>query len=244
MKKNILTRIILTFIIFAFTSALLLADQGGGYNRNVNNRRFDRKNVTPVKNTQISKIINDIPKKELDSVEITGILQMREEEKLARDVYQYLYEKWNLPIFSNIAKAEATHMKAVGLLISRYNLKDPIKSDIPGKYTSTEIQKLYNDLTSEGSKSLIDALKIGATIEDLDIKDLEEFISKTDNDDIKIVFQNLNKGSRNHLRAFYSQLKKNGADYKAQFISENHLLKIVNSSRERGIVIKNPNFKF
>ena len=150
---------------------------------------------------------------------------MIEVEKLAKDVYNYLHKKWNHPIFSNIARAEATHMNTVGILISRYNLKDPIKTDIPGKYANPEIQKIYNDLSSKGNKSLIDALKISATVEDLDIKDLEEFISKTDNDDIKIVFQNLNKGSRNHLRAFYSLLKKNGADYKAQFISENQFVK-------------------
>lgn len=118
---------------------------------------------------------------------------MIEVEKLAKDVYNYLHKKWNHPIFSNIARAEATHMNTVGILISRYNLKDPIKTDIPGKYANPEIQKIYNDLSSKGSKSLIDALKIGATVEDLDIKNLEEFISKTDIDNIKIVFKILTK---------------------------------------------------
>lgn len=208
--------------------------QGGGANSN----------ATAFSGENMSAAIADIEMKDLDTAEKAGILQMREEEKLARDVYNTLYAKWNIPVFTNIAKAEQTHMDAIGLLIERYNLNDPIKTDVPGKFENEELQKLYTSLTEKGSASLKDALTVGATVEDLDIADLEKLIAQTDNDDIKIIYQNLNKGSRNHMRAFYSQLERNNAGYKAQYISSDYLNKIINSNRETGTLITDPNFTF
>ena len=57
----------------------------------------------------------------------------------------------------------------------------------------------------------MDALIVGATVEDLDIKDLIDLLNKTDNPDIILVYNNLNKGSRNHLRAFIAQIESLGA---------------------------------
>ncbi len=222
-------------VIALLSTGIIYADQRRGKGKY---------NETPVNRGDIQALINKYPVKSLDKSEIKGILQMREEEKLARDVYNYLYSKWNLRIFSNIARAEETHMNAVGLLIERYKLEDPIKNDIPGKFENSALQDIYNELIKEGSKSLIDALKVGATVEDLDIKDLEDLIKKTDNNDIKIVYQNLDKGSRNHLRAFYSQLKKNGATYKAQYITQDYLNRIISSPRETGKQITDPDYKF
>lgn len=37
------------------------------------------------------------------------LLYMREEEKLARDVYITLYEKWGIPVFNNISNRESDH---------------------------------------------------------------------------------------------------------------------------------------
>ena len=38
---------------------------------------------------------------------------MREEEKVARDVYLSLNDTWNLRIFKNITSSEQTHMNAI-----------------------------------------------------------------------------------------------------------------------------------
>ncbi len=183
-------------------------------------------------------LIANIPASPLSEEEVKSLIQMREEEKLARDVYITLAKMWNLNIFSNISKSEETHMNAIKALLDRYNLEDPVKSDEVGVFTSEEMQKLYNDLIAEGSKSLIDALKVGATVEDLDIKDLEDFLKVTDNDDIKIIYQNLTKGSRNHLRAFMRNIKANGGTYEPQFISKEEFDKILASDMERGAVDK------
>ena len=194
--------------------------------------------------SDMQSVLESVAVTYISEAEAEGILLMREEEKLARDVYLALYEKWGLRTFTNIAGAESTHMDAMGILLERYNLDDPIKTDAIGVFTNPELQGLYTALVAQGSESLSAALTVGATIEDLDIYDLERLIADTDNDDVKIVYQNLLKGSRNHMRSFYMQLSRNGVDYQAQYMSSEGLSKILNTDMERGAVITNPNFMF
>ncbi len=193
---------------------------------------------------EMESVLESVEVGSLSDAEAEGILLMREEEKLARDVYLTLYEKWGLRTFTNIAGAESTHMDAMGILLERYHLEDPIKSNSIGVFTNPEMQNLYNALVEQGSESFNAALNVGATIEDLDINDLERLIADTDNDDLKIVYQNLLKGSRNHMRAFDMKLARNGVDYQAQYMSDENLAIILNTDMERGAVISNPNFKF
>lgn len=195
--------------------------------------------------TGILNSINSIEQKELSKEEIEGMLLMREEEKLARDVYMALYEKWNLRTFATIGQeSETTHMDAMKMLLDRYNLEDPIAEDVPGVFKSEELQKAYQDLIEKGNKSLEDALFVGAYIEDLDIYDLERLIESTDNDDIKIVYQNLLKGSRNHLRAFDRQLQRYNLSYEAQFLTQQEYDRIAASNQESGGAITDPDYQF
>jgi len=192
--------------------------------------------------TPVEKYILNLPKQSLNSTEIKDIEHMREEEKLARDVYLSLYSKWKHPIFRNISKSESWHMHMIKLLINKYNLNDPVEktNNKIGVFVDPKLQRLYYKLVKQGSKSLIDALKVGATIEDLDIKDLGEAIKRTDNKDIKIVYENLKHGSENHLRAFVRNLKRLGSNYKPKFISDEYFNQIINSSKKRKI---NQNYK-
>ncbi|MCK5768459.1 MAG: DUF2202 domain-containing protein, partial [Candidatus Atribacteria bacterium] len=126
----------------------------------------------------INEVIATIDKNNLDETEKEGLLLMREEEKLARDVYLNLYEKWNLKTFYNIAQSEKTHMEAIKKLLDRYNLKDPVGKDVIGVFESEKLQGIYNELVAKGSESLEQALKAAALIEELDIYDLKELLSK------------------------------------------------------------------
>lgn len=164
---------------------------------------------------------------------------MREEEKLARDVYLTLYEAWKLPIFRNIARSEQRHMDAVKVILDKYSLQDPIITDTIGVFTDQNIQYLYYQLIQAGGVSLVEALKVGATIEDLDIYDLKKFLRRADNVDIKTLYQNLMKGSRNHLRAFADQLNINGISYSAEYLTQKEVDDIINSPMERGILDEN-----
>jgi hypothetical protein len=171
---------------------------------------------------------------QLNDADIEGILYMREEEKLARDVYLTLYETWGLPIFQNIARSEATHMAAVLTLIDRYGLADPAAAEI-GIFTDPTLQALYDQLVADGRQSLADALRVGAAIEEIDILDLQARLAQTDQADIELVYQNLLKGSRNHLRAFVSTLaRQTGETYQPQYLDPASYESIVNSSRETG----------
>ena len=192
----------------------------------------------------IETVIADIEPGTLTAEEEAGILLMREEEKLARDVYLTLAEKWNIPVFSNIARSEETHMEAMGMLIQRYGLSDPIEETAArGQYTNETFDALYSELTERGSASLEEALKVGAFIEDLDIADLQRLIDESVNDDVKIVYQNLLKGSRNHLRSFYRQVSRYDSSYIPEYISQADFDRIISSSNESG-VIDEPDFRF
>ncbi len=203
--------------------------------------RYGQKNGSGGGQQQVglSTMVSTLPLQDLSAVEEVGLNKMREEEKLARDVYQVLYEKWNHRTFSQIARSEQQHMDAVKALFDKYNLVDPVTDSTVGVFTDPELQKLYNTLVAKGEQSLLDALQVGATIEDLDIKDLYDLLEQTDNTDIQTVYQNLVKGSRNHLRAFSYQLSLIGASYEAQFLTTDQVNDIITSPRERGRVDAN-----
>lgn len=193
-----------------------------------------KKNDVPTPNNDITSQINAFPKEALSADEILSLKWMREEEKLAYDVYTTLYNKWNVNIFSNIASSEQTHTNAVLTLLTKYELTDPVGNNAVGVFSDSTLQNLYMQLVAQGSTSVAEGFKVGATIEDLDIFDLNNWSTKVDNQDIKFVYQNLTKGSRNHMRSFYSQIISSGGTYTAQFISQAELDAIINSPKETG----------
>ena len=183
---------------------------------------------------QISETIAAFPLDSLDAEEIAGLELMREEEKLARDVYLHLYETWGMRIFLNISNSESTHMYAIKVLLDRYELDDPILEDVEGDFENEALAALYTSLTSMGDSSLINALRVGSTIEDLDIKDLLDLTAETENEDILFTYDNLTRGSRNHIRSFVAKLNQYGETYAAQFISETLLDSILATPKETG----------
>jgi hypothetical protein len=163
----------------------------------------------------IGALFNEIEIASLDGAE-DELLFMWEEEKLARDVYLSLAETWQLPIFTNIAMAEQKHMDLLYKLIETYGFADQIPEDLADVFVDPELATLFADSVARGSLSLIDALEVGATIEDKDLYDLYYLIDVvTDNKHVELVAYNLAKGSRNHLRAFIRALGAQGVTYTA-----------------------------
>lgn len=153
----------------------------------------------------------------LGEEEANTLLWMREEEKLARDVYRDFYRTWKAPVFSRIANSERSHMDALLRKLQSFGLPDPARSD-PGAFSEPDLQALYDRSVAEGSSSYIDALRVGAAIEDLDIRDLQAAIARTGNLTLKTVYENLLEGSKNHLRAFVGLLRTLGVDYVPQYM--------------------------
>lgn len=170
----------------------------------------------------------------LTEVEIEGIMFMREEEKLAYDVYMTFADLYAQPIFSNIASAEMTHMTAVLGLIEAYGLNDPVDDSPVGDFVNEDLQELYDDLVEAGSVDLASAFEVGAIIEEVDILDLERFLAGTTNADITRVYDNLLRGSENHLRAFVSQLESAGIDRDPTHMDVPAYEAILASGMERG----------
>ena len=177
-----------------------------------------------------------LPAGELSEAEKATLLHMREEEKLARDVYATLYNTWNHWVFERIVQSEQRHMDSVLALMEKYGVADPVADDTTGTFADTDMADLYEQMVETGSESLANALRMGATIEDLDIADLLDAIDEADDEDLVAVYQNLLKGSRNHLRSFVYQLGVLGETYTPQYISTEDFTAIVTSARERGLV--------
>lgn len=136
------------------------------------------------------------------------ILYMREEEKVARDVYLTLDALWGgqTDIFRNIAESEQRHMDAVKGLITRYGLVDPVQDDTAvGVFSTPEFQQLYLELVASGSTGIVEAFSVGVDIEEKDLVDLGAALEVVERTDIRTVFENLLDGSLNHLDAFLSQ---------------------------------------
>jgi hypothetical protein len=165
--------------------------------------------------------------------ELDILLSIKEEEKLARDVYTALNLKWNNLVFSNISAAENTHMNAIIFLLQNYGT-DYTNVLEPGKFTKSAFQSLYEELVAKGSVSIEEAWKVGALIEEMDITDLVESLKNATDENIILVFENLERGSRNHLRAFTRQLTSLGLTYTPVYLNTDEYNKIISSPNEAG----------
>ena len=164
--------------------------------------------------------------------ELAGLAYMREEEKLAHDVYIFLFEMYDMRIFDNISIGEQRHMDILLDLLKKYDVPDPALKEM-GKFSNQTLQKLYDDLIALGSKSLTSALTVGATIEDVDIKDLNEYIANTKQEDIVNAYKLLNCGSGNHMRAFVRQLNNRDAKYVPQYITQEEFDGVIQGEHQK-----------
>ena len=166
----------------------------------------------------------------LDEHERLHLIFMREEEKLARDVYTKLSMLYpNSNVFGKIAASESRHTCKVCDTLKRFSIEDPVVNDNVGVFSSEEFGKYftnkYQELTDIGATSELDALYVGALIEEFDMIDIktcpEVMIERidsvknsndcglvyTNNRVINSLYENLIDGSENHLRAFVSKIE-------------------------------------
>ena len=165
--------------------------------------------------------------KELDPQEKTDLFFTREEEKLARDSYITLNDLWSDRVFKNISRSEQRHMNAMLKMLTLYDLPDPVTDDTVGVFTNPILESLYDELMVRGAMSELEALRVGAFIEEMDIQDLAVSISNTDELPLINSYTNLLAGSRNHLRAFVAHIIASGEDYVAQVLTPDEVEAIV-----------------
>jgi len=181
----------------------------------------------------------------LDANEQTHLMFIREEEKLARDVYLTLGTMYpDSAIFGNIDDSEQAHMDAVKAIIEKYGLQDPSTNDNIGAYTSEDygwyFTEKFNLLVERASISELEALYVGAFIEELDMMDINQCpqvivetdngindVSEcgkiyTDNSDVAKLYVSLLDGSDSHLEGYVKNIEKyiGEGNYQAQVLPQ------------------------
>ena len=228
------TQVLLLLISLLFSSQIFSKNQQGTMQNkpsNTNNTTNVPQNIGGSAQTADSANLAE----ELTHLEVHHLLYMREEEKLARDVYFSFYEEFGNAIFINISDSEQVHTDKIRDLLFKYDIEDPMVDNSVGAYSDPVFTDLFNQLMDSGMSSELDALLVGGLIEEIDIFDIQESIADTTHSDIIQTYENLMKGSRNHLRSFAAVIeKRTGAPYVAQFLSQEEVDSIVNSSMEIG----------
>lgn len=188
----------------------------------------------------------------LDLNETEHLVFMREEEKLARDVYITLGMRFpGLKVFGKIDDAEQRHTCAVCDMLKKYGVADPNTNDNVGVYTGENygpyFTEKYQQLIERGSVSAIEALHVGAYIEETDMIDIrycpQEVIEQvdgidkdtdcgqiyTDNPSVERLCGSLLEGSENHLRAFVRNIEQRQGEgtYEAQVLSQEQVDEIL-----------------
>lgn len=156
----------------------------------------------------------------LTTLETDDLKYMREEEKLARDVYLTMDQHWGqqTQVFARIALSEEDHTSTVDYLLDKFEVEDPVVNDTIGVFTNEELQALYDQLVARGKTSFVNALYVGALIEEKDMRDILAAINQTDERPIILAYSNLLDGSKSHLRAFVSVIETQGLTYEAQIL--------------------------
>jgi len=166
----------------------------------------------------------------LSKEEKTDIQKLREEEKLARDIYIKAYNTYEYFAFVNLYKGEQIHMDNLLNLEMQYMVEDIILPDT-GKYVDESIQNFYNNHLSQITTSATDAFKVGMTTEEMIIYDIQNFENNTEEADILKVYSKIKCWSRNHLRLNYNFLNGDTL-YQPQYITIEEYNAIINSDYE------------
>ncbi|MBK8321586.1 MAG: DUF2202 domain-containing protein [Betaproteobacteria bacterium] len=170
----------------------------------------------------------------LTAEEASDLTFMREEEKLARDLYLALGERWGDTPFAAIANAEQQHMNTLLRMIVKYRLPDPAAGALIGEFRDADLQALHAELLEKGNRSALDALLVGGLVEEIDIRDNEDAAATSSRADLDIAYAALTCGSRNHLRAFAAGVAAaTGQAYVAQYLPPAQVGAIVGSPLER-----------
>lgn len=145
--------------------------------------------------------VTDVTDETLDD-----LLFLRQEEKLARDVYLTLSEFYQVGVFASIATSEQTHMDTILKMLEKRGVADPVAGMDIGEFQDEHFVELYETLVLQGMQSQDAALGVGVAIEELDIEDISERLANNPPADVATVYTALRDGSHNHLTAFTSLL--------------------------------------
>ena len=194
----------------------------------------DELGYTEVDLEALDGALGALPMGQLSESEVEAIAYLREVEKLARDVLAALDQEWDVGAFGRAAESEETHSEAIKALIDRYHLWDPSSVTWEGYYNNEELLAMNRQLVRQGKRSLAEALQVGAALQEISILDMREYLAETDDEDLQMVYQNLLRASRNHLRLFYALSVQEGVAYERKHLRQTLFEEIVTTPPEPG----------
>lgn len=210
-------------------------DSGGDQDRDRDHViNVDGEGYTDFDLTALDAWLTTVPNEPLSDAEAAAILFAREEEKMDRDAFRVFDAAYTPDAFTKIAESEQTHMAAVGLLVDKYGLVDPVTDDATGAFTDPDVLALYQSFLAQGDDSVTAALAAGAGTQEMTIMDLAAGLEATDNRDVECVFLNLQKGSRNHLRRLVDLLGSRDVTYVPAYLSPEAFDAIIDGAMEQG----------
>lgn len=189
-------------IIYMMSALLLISgcEKEAGLNSDPN---LNSDNTITVLDNTLSLSVDS-----LSDAEISSLMYMVEEVKMARDVYFYMLNLYGSKIFDHIMQSEIKHMNTISELITKYALENPTTDNAEGVFVNEELQILYNDLIILGSVSKADALNAGITIEEKEIQDVQSYLDLVAvSKDIVQVYTHLLNSSQTHLTSFIGKLE-------------------------------------
>ena len=168
--------------------------------------------------------------------EADGLAFMRQEEKLAHDLYLALDDLYGLPVFSNIARSKSMHMRAMLTLLETCGPPDPAAGKLPGEFSDPTLQASYDNLLARARESPVEALRAAALVEETDSLDLQERLAQTDTQDLTRAYHNLLQASGKHLRAFAQQIERQtGKKYEPELLDGSAYASLVDGARPAGV---------
>ena len=169
---------------------------------------------------------------DLTADEIEFIYAVREDEKVARDLYFSFFGTFGLKPFENIGKAEDNHIKATEKLFDYYEIDYPALSE-NGKFENAIRQKLFDSLLLKGTPEL-EAFKVMAMLEESNIVEYGEVLKTIANPNIKIVIENLARASANHFKAAIRQITALGGTYTPAIMTQEQYEAVIATGFEQG----------
>ncbi|NTV17903.1 MAG: DUF2202 domain-containing protein [Bacteroidales bacterium] len=169
---------------------------------------------------------------DLTADEIEFIYAVREDEKVARDLYFSFFGTFGLKPFENIGKAEDNHIKATEKLFDYYEIDYPALSE-NGKFENAIRQKLFDSLLLKGTPEL-EAFKVMAMLEESNIVEYGEVLKTIANPNIKIVIENLARASANHFKAAIRQITALGGTYTPALMTQEQYKAVIAIGFEKG----------
>lgn len=169
----------------------------------------------------------------LTADEIEFLFAMREDEKMAKDLYTAFGAQYPTAVqFSRIATAEATHVAAIETMLTYYEVSFPALTPA-GVFADAEKQAQYDAFLAQGT-TIQGAFEVMALLEEENIAAYKAVEATATNANIKLILANMVRASSNHLKAAVRQLTILGITYTPTHLDQATFDEVISSAFAQG----------